>query len=114
MIEQGDLTVAEYRDLLPPAVSHKAWQRTVLATARQFGWKPYWTWYSVHSPAGFPDLVLVRLDRLVFAELKTETGKITPAQQEWLDILEPLAQEGRIEVYVWRPSQFEEVATILR
>ncbi len=52
--------------------------------------------------AGFPDLILVRGDRLLAVELKSELGKTTPEQATWL---EAFAQAG-IEAYVWRPSDF--------
>jgi hypothetical protein len=39
--------------------------------AKLFGWLRYHTWTSVHSPAGFPDEILLRGSRLVVAELKS-------------------------------------------
>ena len=41
---------------------------------------------------GWPDLVLVRPPRLIFAELKSETGKVKPHQSKWLDVLRLLPQ----------------------
>jgi hypothetical protein len=58
---------------------------------------------SIHSPAGFPDLVLCRPPRLVVAELKTATGKATLAQQEWLAALG--ACTG-VEAALWRPADW--------
>lgn len=52
--------------------------------------------------AGWPDLVLVRGPRLIFAELKSATGKLSPAQEEWKDTLERAGQT----VYVWRPADW--------
>lgn len=77
-----------------------------------FGWKMYFSWTSIHSPRGFPDLVLANPEqkRVIFAELKTEKGKVTDYQQEWLDTL----AECGAEVYVWRPGDIEEIAEILR
>lgn len=76
-----------------------------------FGWKIYFSWTSLHSPRGFPDLVLVNPEqkRVVYAELKSEKGKVTPQQQEWLDALKACGQE----VYLWRPADIEEIAGIL-
>lgn len=74
-----------------------------------FGWKFYFTWLAIHSPKGFPDLVLRKPPRLIFAELKRETGKLTSAQEEWQQDLKECGQE----VYVWRPSDFEKIAEIL-
>jgi hypothetical protein len=48
--------------------------------ARAFGWRRYHTFLSKHSPAGFPDEVLVRPPRLIFAELKSDHGRLKPEQ----------------------------------
>lgn len=54
--------------------------------------------------SGWPDLVLVRNGRLIFAELKAQSRKPTGLQETVLGVLSsiPLA-----EVYVWRPSDWE-------
>lgn len=62
------------------------------------------------SKAGLPDLILVRRGRCIFAELKTEKGKLRPAQADWVAELE--AVEG-VEVYVWRPSMWDTIAGVL-
>jgi len=58
---------------------------------------------------GWPDLTLVRPPRIVFAELKAEDGHLLPEQRRWLDILDDCGQE----VYLWRPSDFDEIQQIL-
>jgi len=77
-----------------------------------FGWKMYFSWTSIHSPRGFPDLVLANPEqkRVIFAELKTDKGKLTPYQEEWLNALDACGAE----VYVWRPGDIERIADILR
>lgn len=75
----------------------------VRRAARQLGWLVYHTWTSVHSAPGFPDLVLVRGPRVVFAELKGPKGKLTDKQQQWIDALRAAGQE----VYVWRPVDLD-------
>ena len=77
-----------------------------------FGWRMYFTWTSIHSPRGFPDLVLAHPDkrRLIFAELKSDKGHLTLAQEEWIELLRDCAQE----VYLWRPGDIEQIAEILR
>jgi VRR-NUC domain len=79
--------------------------------ARAFGWRRYHTWLSKHSPAGFPDEVLVRSGRLIFAELKSERGKLSDEQAAWL---EELRAVPGLEVFVWRPEHMDEIATVLR
>lgn len=59
--------------------------------------------------AGFPDLLLVRGDRIVAAELKSQDGRLSTAQREVLDII------GRaVPTYCWRPTDFDAVAEVLR
>jgi len=92
-------------------ISEKAFEGQIRDLAKIFGWKYYHTWRSIHSSAGYPDCCLVRLSRLIFAELKSEKGKISPAQQEWLGAL---TATGKCEVYLWMPWQINEITAILR
>ena len=92
-------------------ITEKAFAGDVAALAKMFGWRRYHTWRSIHSPAGFPDEVLVRGHRLIFAELKAQNGKVSTEQQAWLDDLKAC---GRAEVYVWRPADLQRIAEILR
>jgi hypothetical protein len=103
--------------------------------AKARGWLDYHTHIAKRSAEGFPDLVLVRDGRLVFAELKREKPtpcspsmhvKLdpTPAQQQWLDELAGFAvranmlpaRDGMPTVWValWRPSDWPEIERVLR
>jgi VRR-NUC domain len=100
----------------PPAseaatVSERAFQGAVLEYGELVGWRCYHTHDSRRSHAGYPDLTMVRGDRLVFAELKAETGRVRPAQAEWLAALERC---GAVETYLWRPSSWPEIERVLR
>jgi hypothetical protein len=90
--------------------SEKAFRQQVLALARLRKWRAYWTWTSIHSPAGMPDLVLVRPPRLIFAELKTDHARPTEEQQAWLDAL---AACPACEAYLWRPAMWDEIQQVL-
>ena len=92
-------------------VAEKDFQRQVLDLARLFRWKPYHPFLSKWSERGFPDLTLIRPPRLLFAELKRDRGKPTPDQAEWLELLR--ACPG-VETYLWHPSDFDDIAAILR
>ena len=93
-------------------LSEKDWQSQVIAWAERAGWRVYHTYDSRRSVAGFPDLVLVKAGRAIqFIELKTIKGRVTPAQQGWLDAISasvctPVAR-------VWRPSDEDEVRAVL-
>ena len=76
-----------------------------------FGWKCYHTYDSRRSQPGFPDWVMVR-DRVLFVELKSETGRLSIPQQDWLFAL----GEANAERYVWFPYHWEngEIEAVLR
>jgi hypothetical protein len=93
------------------AVSERDLTAYVRDLAKAFGWRRYHTWTSIHSPAGFPDEVLVRPPRLVFAELKSASGRLKPEQDAWL---EALRQVPGVETYTWRPEHMDEIAEVLR
>ena len=84
--------------------------RAVRALAQRCGWDRYHTFSSRRSPQGFPDLLLCRPPRVVFAELKSERGRLTPHQEHWLDLLRRCPG---IEVYLWRPSDFDRIVKTL-
>lgn len=84
----------------------KAWQQQVIELALLYGWFIYHTFDSRRSQPGWPDLVLARptSGELLFVELKTDVGRLSPAQRSWLRVLEDCNQE----VHVWRPRDFDE------
>lgn len=96
-------------------------QQQVLDLARLYRWRAYHTHDSRRSEPGFPDLVLLRAPRLIFAELKTARGRLTRAQCDWLEDLGQVADAGRssradrggVEVYLWRPADLQVIAGIL-
>ena len=96
----------------PPTVveTERAFLQSVFAVARDFGWAAYHPHLSKWGAAGWPDLTLIRPPRLVFAELKTGSNKVTPSQQRWLDLLSAIPG---VEVFVWRPSDMQQIAEIL-
>ena len=73
-------------------------------------WLVYHTYDSRRSQAGFPDLVMVKNGRVIFAELKTQKGRIRKEQERWLDAL---ALNSNIEVYLWRPSDSDQIIETL-
>jgi hypothetical protein len=92
-------------------VSERDLQALIVTLAKLHGWRTYHTHDSRRSAPGFPDLVLVRPPRLVFAELKTQRGRISPAQREWF---EDLRRCQGVEVYLWKPSDRNHIARVLR
>ena len=97
----------------PLPEAEKSFQARVVELARLAGWWVYHTQDSRRSPHGFPDLVLVHdAGRCIVAELKSETGRLSPAQEQWLARLGAVAS---IEAAVWRPRDWERIeAALLR
>jgi hypothetical protein len=91
--------------------SEKALADAVRKLARAHGWLYYHTHDSRHSPAGYPDLTLVKGTRLVFAELKMPGQRPTVEQRQWLDALR---QVERVEMYLWTPEDWPIIEETLR
>jgi hypothetical protein len=94
-----------------PYVLERDFQATLIAYAQLAGWTIYHTYDSRRSEAGFPDLTMVRGVRLIFAELKSHKGNLTPEQASWL---QQLSGVPSVEAYVWRPLDWPEIERVLR
>lgn len=90
------------RTVLAENVLERDLQENVRVLAKMRGYLFYHTHRSRHSPAGFPDCVFIKNERIVVAELKREKAKLTADQQGWID---GFASCG-IPAYVWRPSSW--------
>ncbi|KKK55200.1 hypothetical protein LCGC14_3076950 [marine sediment metagenome] len=107
------------------------WMHPRPARVKRGGVEIYETAYSGHK--GYLDYTIAHevKQRLIFAELKSETGKLSPDQQLWIDTLKecqrqitltpvpiPIGRKLKLfysfEVYVWRPSQRDEIEVILK
>ncbi len=86
----------------------------ILELAHLRGWLCYHTRDSRRSNAGFPDLVMVRDGRIIIAEVKRQRGRLDAQQEAWITGLMAVAIPSRLEVHVWRPSDFAEVEKVLR
>ncbi|WP_425245426.1 VRR-NUC domain-containing protein [Streptomyces sp. NEAU-NA10] len=92
--------------------NEEQWRHQVRDIATRYGWRlQYHTADSRRSDPGWPDEVFGHLGqrRTLFVEFKTDTGRIRPAQREWLA---HLADSG-FEVAVWRPRDLPTVLRVL-
>ena len=105
-------------------MTEKELDAAIAKLCRLYGWRRYHTYRSKRSPAGFPDLVLVKPPRLIFAELKSDDGKVSAEQAEWALDLEAVSEACRermiaghppsnVEAFVWRPRDLDAIARIL-
>lgn len=94
------LSQEEYHRLVAAEMTEAVLQQRVNRLAAVLGFAVYHTHDSRRSQAGYPDCTLLREGRLVFAELKSQRGRVRPEQRVWLD---ELAKVPGAEVYLWRP-----------
>ena len=105
MVVVEEVTVVraeEYAQMMAAGMKERDLQALVVRLARSLGWLAYHTFDSRRSEPGFPDLVLVREDRVLFRELKTEKGRATPAQTTWIAALTAAGMDAGL----WRPVQW--------
>jgi hypothetical protein len=91
-------------------MSESALQGAILEVAKVAGWKAHHVADSyrgrvLRGHTGFPDLVLARRGRLIFAECKRQDGALEPAQEEWQAVLMFVerATNSVVSYRVWRP-----------
>lgn len=84
-------------------------QNKVIDLCRWYRLLYYHTHDSRRSQPGFPDLVIVGKHKVIFAELKSATGKVSMAQQEWIEKL----NHAGAEAYVWRPQDWPHVERVV-
>lgn len=102
-------------------ISEKTFQQQIVTLAKVTGWMVYHTYDSRKSEPGFPDLVMVKDGRLIFAEVKTEKGKLTEAQGKWATALMKVRETITIRIFgsnvgyfIWKPSNWEEIVECLK
>ncbi|MBT9133086.1 MAG: hypothetical protein DDT33_01617 [Firmicutes bacterium] len=82
--------------------------------AEHRGWAVYHVFdqktYARRTSKGFPDLVLARPPHVIFAEVKSDEGRLSPEQMIWLQLLDKC--DG-IKVHIWRPSGWDEIVKLL-
>lgn len=77
----------------PETASEKEFQSWIIDTAKRREWKYSHTYRALMQDGqwrttcanGFPDLLLIRGDRMVVFEVKSKTGRVEPDQEKWLD-----------------------------
>lgn len=95
-------------------MSEKGLLLSVTALAKRFGWLVYHTHDSRRSEAGFPDLCMVRVREyreaeLLFVELKSRNGVVTPEQQRWMYALWEVERPNTtVKAHIWRPRHWHD------
>lgn len=103
-------------------MTEREFQKTVIDLAHIYGWlvahfqnalNPRGSHFMTPvgaDGAGFPDLCMVKGERIIFAELKADRGRLSAKQENWLNCLRFVPH---IEVYVWFPRDFDYIEEVL-
>lgn len=96
------LSPEQYRAALAATMTEASLLERIRAACRTTGVLIYHTHNSRRSERGFPDLVIVLGDRVLYRELKAARGRLTPQQRTWLDRLTAAGADAG----VWRPMDW--------
>jgi hypothetical protein len=115
------LTAQQLRDLAGRSMTEAEFLRMVLQLAKVHGWRSFharpartakgWRTAVQGDGKGFPDVLLLRGNALIAAELKVGRNKATPEQMEWLLAFRRVY--GQVRDYIWRPTDWPEIESIL-
>ena len=104
------MKASEYRAMAMASWTESEFLDELIAQALVRGWHVYhprparsdrgWRTAGQGTPVGFPDLTLCRDGVVIFAELKSEKGRLSDDQRAWLE-----ACGGQ----VWRPSDWDQI-----
>jgi hypothetical protein len=99
------------------AISERAFQAQIMSAAKLQGWLTYHSrpgltqrgrWVTPMSgDKGWPDVCMTKNGRIWFVEIKSESGKLAPAQETWLRRL-AMAPSPWVRCWVLRPSMFDD------
>lgn len=103
-------TEAQFQKSIIEAAQYMGWKAVHFRTVREqkVSGRAFYHTPGVGDADGFPDLVLVR-DRVVFAEIKNDRGRLSEKQKFWSKYL----QDANAEYYVWRPKDWDEIKKVL-
>ena len=101
-------------------MTEAAFIRQVLQLARLRGWRSLhirpalnqrgkWLTPLQGDGVGFPDLLLLRRDQQIVAELKVGRNTTTAAQEAWLAAF----RAANVAAYVWHETDWDEIVKVL-
>tara|TARA_Y100000310_G_scaffold317685_1_gene370820 strand:+ start:3253 stop:3537 length:285 start_codon:yes stop_codon:yes gene_type:complete len=91
-------------------VNEEHFQLSIIELAKLRGYEHiYHTHDSRHSPAGFPDLIMLKGGRMIVAELKMPGKQPTEEQYFWLCAFSRLTDD----VYLWYPEDRNEIERVV-
>ena len=97
--------------------SEAHFQKHVITLAKMNGWEVFHQgdMRYILSGVGYPDLTLIsqRESRVIFAELKTSSGKVSAEQVRYAAVISSLGILG-VEYKLWRPGHIKQIEKTLK
>jgi len=90
-------------------LTEKAFMGQVIQLAKLMGWMVYHTHDSRRSVAGFPDLLLLRGEQQIVAELKVGKNQPSTEQLRWLGAF----HRAGVEAVLWTPENWDLIEAAL-
>ena len=113
MAQVKPITEAEFQQQVIQLAKLRGWlvHHTRPARMKVRGVETYRTPIAGH--AGFPDLVLARRGRVIYAELKAQAGQLREDQIRWRDAMCPPERQAFCGWFLWRPSDWATIEKVL-
>ena len=112
------------KELGKPPISEESFSSTVEDLLKTFGWRyvhsrPARTlsgWVTALSgDKGFVDFTAVRDGVCLFIELKSDKGRLSEGQREWMtELIKVAAISSGVQYRVFRPNDFDQILEVLR
>lgn len=125
MSDNLDMSIQEYKSYVLNTTKEADFQKVLVQFARIMGWDVHWhpdekqnaksgRW-DLMPPPGFPDLVMVRDERILFVELKGQRGKLSHDQEYWQEALVKLhwPSQGVVTYFCWKPENWDLIVSVL-
>ena len=113
MATMRPITEAQFQSQVIQLAQLRGWlvHHTRPARIKVRGVETYRTPIAGH--AGFPDLVLARRGRVIYAELKAQGGQLREDQIKWRDAMCPPDRPEYAGWFLWRPSDWAQIERLL-
>jgi hypothetical protein len=92
------------------AMTERQLQDAIIGAAQRLGYLVYHVYDSRRSVPGFPDLVLLKGQKMLVLELKTDKGRVRPEQHVWLQAF----MQAGVTAKIIRPADLDDVLAELQ
>lgn len=93
-----------------PFVTEAQYMQQIKDAARALNWRTFHCFNSRRSDKGFPDLLLIRGPNLLTLEVKSERGRVTAEQADWIAAFK---QVKYVDAAIARPPNWDEILDVL-